>query len=740
MRAKTVSKSVALISGAVQTVVLCGVSHAQTQTSADEGAPLEQIIVTAQRRAERLQDVPMSVTALPAEALQDRGITNLQDLSNATSGVQINYGGAWTAAAVRGVTAPSGGFGTEGNVGLFIDGFYQPDNAGANAEFNNIDSIQVLKGPQGTLYGRNSSGGAILITTRKPSDTLTGALEAKYGSYDDASLSGYLSGPISDAVRYSVSLYGRETPGYYDLLDAQGNKIDDDIAKMSNFTGRAKLEADITSNLLATVGYNHVEFLDNRGNMYTPEENIPPSVPPQVGRLYQPFTYASNRGPGGTRQFFMMDEATLTLRFTLPIGTLTSYTGYAERDVTGNFDFDASYADLNYTLGTYGERSTQQAIDLTLDGLGNWDVIVGATYWDDTVESQFNSFANNAPVAISRGNSPREAWAAFVDATYHFTDRLHLNLGGRYTEETVRNRAVTLLQPSNTIVGTPTDAESSYTNFSPRGSLRYALNENSNVYVSVAEGFRAGGVGSVSGLSFPIRPETVTSYELGYKTRAAQGAVQFDTAAFYYEYEDLQVSALIPAPITNQPASVLINATTAEIYGAEAQLTFKPIDNLSIDLSGTWLHARYGSFPNATGVGVNPVTGLNVSNQAQDLSGKQMIRAPDFSGALAVSYAFDNVFNGNLVAQANLKYTDSYVPNNFSLDSPNGEQRLRQSAFSLVNATLTWTDVSDRYLVSLWGTNLTDEKYRLSYNAGSFGTYGIWGWPRQVGIRVGYQF
>ena len=183
------------------------------EAQSTDATTLNEIVVTAQRRAERIEDVPMSITAILPDAAEARGIRNVQDLGQAVAGVQVNFQGAYTYPSVRGVTSLTTGVGFENNVALYIDGFYQPDAVAVNADFANIESLQVLKGPQGALYGRNATGGALLLSTLKPAKELTGKLDLRYGNFNDATVSGFISGPVNDAIRLSVAGYARRSDG-----------------------------------------------------------------------------------------------------------------------------------------------------------------------------------------------------------------------------------------------------------------------------------------------------------------------------------------------------------------------------------------------------------------------------------------------------------------------------------------------------------------------------------------------
>lgn len=238
------------------TSLICITTPALAQESGEAGTG--DIIVTAQRRAERLEDVPMAVAAANQQTLANAGITDIHDLDQLAPGVQISFTGAYTQPSIRGVTTLTAGSGWENNVAVYVDGFYSPSPAGINMDLTNIQDIQIFKGPQGTLYGRNATGGAILINTRAPSKTFTFDAEASYARFDEVKLGGFVSGPISDAIRVSLSGNLRSSDGYYRSIDPAGSgRTVGDAAPIRQRSVRAKLEADVTSELTATLAYNY---------------------------------------------------------------------------------------------------------------------------------------------------------------------------------------------------------------------------------------------------------------------------------------------------------------------------------------------------------------------------------------------------------------------------------------------------------------------------------------------------
>jgi iron complex outermembrane receptor protein len=284
--------------------------------------------------------------------------------------------------------------------------------------------------------------------------------------------------------------------------------------------------------------------------------------------------------------------------------------------------------------------------------------------------------------------------------------------------------------------------------FTPRASLRYKLGERTNVYASYSKGFRSGGFqpngATLPALFIPFRPEKITAYEVGFKT--ANGWLRFDTAAFYYDYKDLQVGVTVPNPVVPGGLINLVsNAPKAEVYGMDAEITAQPIARLNVHAGIAILHARYRNFANATGNGFNIATGLNVTGQVQDWSDIQMARSPKVSGSLGVDYEILDVVGGGLTLAANASYTAGHVLSNPSIYGPLAgalarKQRYRQSGYTLVNLQATWLDADERYKVGVFANNVTNKHYRMTYNGGAFGDYSSWASPRTYGVRLGYNF
>ena len=744
--------------------VSSGAFTQKVQAQSADARALEEIVVTAQRRSEVLEDVPMSISVVSAADLATSGVTNIHDIGQVTSGVQVNWAGGYTQPSVRGVTSLTNGTGVENNVAIYVDGFYESNTVAINQDLANIESIQVLKGPQGALYGRNATGGAILINTLAPSDTLTGLAEVTYARFDDRRFKGYLSGPLNDMFSFSVAGYYRKSDGYIDFADptifapnpsSPAVPHNEHAAPVEQRSVRTKLEAKISENFTATVAYNYGYSDVFYGLLFTTYSHRPATLPPAPKLPEVAYNY-------DTQQLAKTNQGTLKLVWATDIGTLTSYSGYTQIEQPLKFDFDGSYADLTYSTAVFEQDAKQQTVDFAITAVEKLDLVVGASYVNDDVHvDPDNLFYNYGPgkavATVSRSGTEAESYAVYADGTYRLTDVLSVSAGARYTDEKKTSFYELFNFGLNRYTFAPTTKEVSFSKMTPRASIRYELAPQTNVYASYSKGFRSGAFalsGAVSPeLWLPLRPEVIDAYELGFKT--ARGVFRFDIAGFYYDYTDIHVSVTIPDPRCTSPSGCTVlpvfqNAKGAEIYGVDGNITVSPVENLNIRAGAAWLHARYGDFRNATGTGLNPVTNLNVGGQVQDWSDKEMARAPEFSGNLGADYRMQLPF-GALLLGANVRYSDSYVVNNpslFGLQSgtqPNvqpgtGEQRYRQDSLTLVNATVSWTDPNDHFAISVYGNNLTDKQYFVVASGGAFGDYGAMQEPRTYGMRVGYKF
>jgi len=790
-----------LCATAMATTLFAGQASAQSAGGAGKATSDDTIIVTAQRRSEALQDVPMSVSVVNQSTIANVGINTVGDLSNVTSGFQLNNSGSYPQPAIRGVTTTNSGS-YENNVALFVDGLYEITPQILNMDLPNVESIQILKGPQGTLYGRNATGGAILIDTIDPKDYWEGMAELTYARFDDKRARGYVAGPLSDKIGMSLSGTIRRTDGYYKWASQTSplTQTDGHALGLKQESLRAKMKFDLTDSFRATIGYNYTRASDPRGVYFSPNENTATPYPRGV--------VAGN--------FFDLDfkqhEALLKLELDVGPGTLRSVSGYAKSDLSTTYDSGGTYTPDRAADSKLVDHTIQTNLDYDIKA-GMLDLILGGNYFKNK-EKYAPGRANASYVAgpgatISSGlgdylltsqsdsHRTKEAWALFFDATMHLADKISLTLGGRYSKEHQTTHAVktTYAGSLSSPTGVVYDATlpKTYKLFTPRASIRYEISPQTSVYASYTKGFKAGETNSVIPGDNPatwdalgeIGQETVNAYEIGFKH--ADRKLRVDLAGFYYDYKDLQISSV---QFVGGVASVLLqNLPKAKIYGAEASIDYEVTPNFKVRAGATWLHARYGAGAVYVGTGGSdiPLTtafsdplknnlnrafpfGPRPGPMAQDLTGMQMARAPNFTGYIGFDYKIPQG-DGGFTFSANVKYTSSYVvtdpsiwggellsaykarlatdptamPNNAAglagtpyADRSN-EQRARQGAYAMVNGSITWADPSDSYYIRVWGKNLTDRTIAAHYRPSS-STYIPIQEPRTYGVTVGYKF
>ena len=746
----------ALISGTALIAIAAGPAWAQTTPAVDENAEASdqgEIIVTAQRRAERLEDVPVAIIALSADTLEKSGIQRITDLGQVATGVQINRGGSFTQPAIRGITTLTLGYGFENNTAVYVDGFYQPDMVTINGDLANLSSVQVLKGPQGTLYGRNATAGAIVMETLAPSQEMVGRAQISYGRFNDIRAQAYVSVPLSDKIAFSLAGYYRTSDGYIrDIGDNPVSKADDyDAAPLQNESFRAKVLLTPTETLDITLGFNHGKVADSRGTTYT--INIYAAfVPASPPRASERDTASSTALADSSAS---ADEFTSKIALDTGIGTLTSYTGYAKRLSHSVFDFDASKPVITQSSNTsIRQRTFQQTLDFAINAIDNLDLIVGAFYYNDKLDygkGGAKSYAGSFNAAGLQNTQfvflSSKAYALYADGTLNLAHNVFLTAGVRYNHE---KRAINyfVLPGVNPVISPPAANSAVFKSATPRAVLRYELAPRTSLYASYAQGFRSGvfnpTVVASPSLVLPIKPEKLTAYEIGFKT--ASPTFRFDAAAYLYDFRDLQVGVTVPSPVN--PGSVvqlISNAKKARSYGAEAQVTYTPTQDLSIRAGVSYVHARYTDFSNATGTGLNVTTQRNVSGQVQDWTGQQMARAPSFSGNLGFNYETD-LAGGRLGLSGNASYTSSFVVANPSLFGPTGpaglanKQRYRQNGYAIANAQINWTDPSDQVTIGVYADNFTNTRYNFILSGGAFGDFSQGNEPATYGLRGGIKF
>jgi iron complex outermembrane receptor protein len=703
----------------------CVVLAAPGAARAQADGTVSELVVTAQKREQSLQDVPAAISAFGAGAIEQRGLDEIADLQFETPSLQLGEFSGISAATIRGVGLNTFGASMQPGVAIHVNGVYQARSAMGELAQVDLERVEVLRGPQGTLYGRNATGGAINFISKAPAATFGGYVLASYASYDEYRLQGVLNAPLGNRLRTRLVLDYRDRNEGFIRNVVPGLP---DLDKDRTLSGRLRVAADLTPDLTLGVNLYRVE---GRGDGAYLTLIQPAVFPAAAGPVIQTTLPRRTSANGPSRNDRDLRGADGVLTWVLGPATLKSTTSYYDYGVRNALD-EGVNRDIAPSTNRIDSKTFVQEVTAAGDGEAlNW--VAGAFYIHDDYRfaSHFDFPVGLGPFPLSlfrvleTGQAPYrvESWAAFGDATVALNTRLKLSLGGRYSKETIANTQVnrtSFTLPSDPCA-TPRRFEQSFDAFTPRGGLQYQLDAGRMAYASVSRGFKAGGFNSgACGSSF--KPETLTAYEAGVKTRSAEGRLTLNGSAFYYDYQDLQLQQYV----NNQ--STFANASSATIKGLEAELAFAPDDHWQVEANLSLLDARYDDFFSRDGL--NPTAG------SQDLSGNRLNRAPRASGNLAVEYRTGASALGRLTARANLFLTSRVEFREFNLPADG------QGAYSLLNATLVWDSPGGAYSARLFANNLTNEAYALQILSNdTFATrQAVWGSPRQVGVELRARF
>lgn len=692
-------------------------AHAQeipAPTTADAvEAPADgEIVVTAQRREQRLSEVPMSVSAFTAETLQSSGVVNSLDLQAVTPGLQFPVNGAFAQPTIRGIGTTVTSAGSDANVAIYIDGVYMPNQSANIFELNDVQRIEVLKGPQGTLYGRNATGGAINITTLTPSFDPVARARLSYGSFDEVRANVYVSAPIGDRVAFGVSGLYTDDNGY-----SRDVVRDVRLAAADERAVRGRLLIQATDDFDITIAGDWSRRYDERAYALKPFRGntaqaaaIIPDDPFEAALTFTPYFRAESYGGSVTGALRLGDY------------TLTSIT--ALRQVDDDFVTDLDRTQVAASAATFNtaQRTFTQELNLASGGGGPLTWVAGVFYYNDKAQN-LNLLIGGVPGIYGRVDS--EAIAGFAEGTWEIAPRLSLVGGLRYSTE---ERSF-LARRTN---GDTIDTNVRYNSWTPRASIRYEIANGQNVYATYTSGFKSGTYNISAFSPTPVRPESVDAFEIGF--RSYRRGVTFNAAAFYYSYDDIQVQALQPST----GLTALTNAARAEIYGIEMEGQV-PLDRAFTLRGGFgYTHAKYTDFPGAlltfprtSGCGANPNRPCGNTQSPADASGNDMVRTPRWTANLSLDYA-GNVGNGELRGSVTGSYNSG-----FYWDAGN---RLEQPDYILVNASLSWGPDDSFWRVGLWGRNLLDETYQLYLADTTQGDSVAYARPRSIGVSLELDF
>ncbi|HYJ53866.1 MAG TPA: TonB-dependent receptor [Allosphingosinicella sp.] len=723
------SARLALYAACSSVVATIGQPAGAAQTAPD--AP--EIVVTAQRRPEHAQDVPISLTALSGGALDRLQATDMASLGRVVPSLNMTRTGAFTQPYLRGVGKRST-LGVENSVATYVDGVYYGSALGSLLDLRGIARIEVLNGPQGTLFGRNTTGGVIQIITREPTAETEAEVTVQAGSYGylrgDAYLSGG-SGAVAGNLAMSLSRNGGYGTNLYSGDTDQGETDHSLVAR-----GRWRWQASPSLTIGMAADYQDVD----NDFAYRPVAGFPPIGQPGI----QDFRDGDQDTP--SRYRFRFGGA--SVRADAQIGGLTFMSLTALRAMHAQYGTDLDQGPQLLWAGIPTAEQEQFSQEFQLQSAASSPVqwVVGLYYINIEVRYDPTHFFYGGSYSALLGGRIRQtlfdtgiasSYAAYGQGSLPLGAATALTLGLRYTSERRSVEAngerefdtAPFIRPTP---GLPLLTEPPLRNSDTFGELTWRLaldhhfSDRVMGYLSVNRGFQSGGWSLQTPQNPPFGPETLDDFEAGLKYVSASRNLSADANVFYYDYSDLQVSAITPI------GSVTTNAASAELYGLELQLSARPASGTELTAGLQWLHARFNSFPNATCTDFSAGAAVPYSPISCDASGNDLPYAPELKFNLGANQQFSLGGNGTLLASGNLSYNSGYFSE--------ADNVARQDAYATLDLSLEWRPRTTGPSLRLWVLNLTDTHYYDSLaTQPTAGVIQRPAAPRRFGATLGYS-
>lgn len=744
MNRRSLPMLIALVGSTALVAAVAAAAAAEDQEGTDT-VGLQEVIVTAQKRSENLQEVPIAITAMDAEALEVRGVTDTDSIAKSVPNLHIKQGttGVITI-AIRGVSNNDpGNPGFENAVGMYLDGVYAGKTVNSLFDLDDVERVEVLRGPQGTLYGRNTIGGAVNIISKRPSGEFGTTVKLGLGNEDLRSANVNLDLPALGTLKARFSYFLRQRDGFTENVQQNFAATARPIADFDRFGDmdrrgvHAAVDWEPLQSLLLSYDYSRFEADDNQrlmqvidvvrpGTMPAGFEGYIPGGQPSVGSANEP-------------AFFQTLSDTHALTATWDVNdwlTLKSIIGYRKMESVDGQDFDGS--DVGYYESARDYDGTQVSEELQILGsAGQVKYVLGLYWFNEKIDSlRVQQFSN---ATLHRDNNSymentNKAVFGQVDYTPAALDRLTLSFGARYTEEEKEMARFIRTYPGGTGTFDIRDPGPNlvlptleFSNTSLMFSPSYRLTDEVNVYFRYAEGFRSGGydgqASSAASAAVPFKSEELTAYEIGLKSRWLDERLEANLAAFYSDYTDMQLTSFTGT------VSATLNAGKAKIEGAELEAVALLTERLRVNLSLAYLHYKFDKFD------LGPIIG-DVSDRAR------LNNAPRSSANLGLDYGFPSLGFGDLSLHLNYNYQDE--ADAIAIKATGAAPNSRLDARGLLDARLTLSKIAlgerTRLQFSLWGLNLTDKEY--FDNVVDFGGFrgGTLGWPRTYGANVSLTF
>jgi iron complex outermembrane receptor protein len=714
---------------------------AATTTAEQSSTAVADVIVTADRRARRLQEVPSAITAVTSEQLERQRIVDLNSLAATVPSFSMTEGSSLGKELnIRGITSVRIiDASAEPSVGMFVDEVYISRMGSAFTDFFDLERIEVIRGPQGVLLGKNVVGGAISVITAKPKFDPQAQMTVGMGNYNAFNANGYMTGPLTSSLAGRFAFQVRNHDGY-----AKNVVLGTDMEDLKSHQARAELLYQPENSPLRALLTMDYGSSDSAGPARIMTDD---PLTPGIGALT---AYRTQNGIGPREAISPQREyadrkgggASLRIDYDFDWARLSSITGYRKSEgFMGLNQLGAGsppgLVDTYYYAEDRPETISQELRLVSQKNDSAFDWIIGAFYQHDNVERfDGNTATTNTDIAALSGhylyqnNAKIDTMAVFGQVGYKITDQLKATVGARYTRDKksgVRNAACLddggdgLCVAALILAGGESwsvDYGKEWSAFTPQGIIEYTPNDDVMLYASVGKGFKGGGWDHIPSTEAAARigydPEEVINYEIGAKTGLFDKRMRLNLSAFQMDYTDLQSQQLVLECL----CTVTSNAGTAKIRGVEAEMMLAVTDRLMVTASGSLLDAKYTDFVSASGV---------------DFSGHKIQRSPENKFDVGFTYEFgEGAWDRAISLKAN------YTRTGEAFWGP--ENTLKQEPFGLLDASLRIQPPNADWNVTIWGKNLTDELYAVASQTFFGDMMNYYGAPKTFGIDLSYSF
>ena len=710
------------------------------------GLSLDAILVTSRKREESLKDVPVAITAVSGRKLEALQANDISSVASVAPNVNFSFAGTTSGSPsaaviyIRGVGQNDFLQTLDPGVGIYVDGVYMGRTIGSVLDLVDPERVEVLRGPQGSLFGRNTIGGAISLTSKDPGDETEGYIKATTGAYSRVGVQGSLNVPFSNTLKARFSAKYHKRDGYVERLaagDVLGN--DNSLGARANFlfepSDKFRLRVNLDYTLEDEKGAAEEQIGPNGvfANLYN-NNIVGDTLCPQSGNpncfqnTVSTEPYTTNETAPNFSEVNAFGSALIAeydLNNTISFKSITSFRDLASKFTRGS---DGSPVELFQTQNDYNQSQISQELQLT-GSSDKIDFVSGLYFFKETgddlatVEAGALPFIPTFPL-LSGGEIDNSSFAVFGEATFNVTEKFHLTGGLRFTSETKR------FNPNSFAVNHPTPRlvtegfrELDFSRVTWRGIAAYDISDNVNAYGSVSTGFKSGGFDSrytsppSENEPTSFDPENVINYELGFKTFIPAADLRLNIAAFTADYQNIQVQGNPPGQI----ATITFNGAEASISGLELEMDWSPVNNLILNGSLGLLDAKYES--------------LNENTNEFTLDDK-LVRTPTSSYNLGISYLFGLADAGSILPRVDIS-----SQNNIHFEPANNDL-VFEDGYHNINATLSYSTKSKRINITAGVINLTNERYLLAGDSNGTLSYanGVYSRPRNWFASVKYDF